>query len=46
MRPDRQALAEMLLEAGFVDVQVIPAATTRPSAAYTGGGKTMMIARR
>jgi SAM-dependent methyltransferase len=46
MRPDRQALAEMLLEAGFVDVQVIPPATTKPSPFYTDGKKTVMLARR
>ena len=43
-RPDRQALAEILLEAGFATVEVIPPASKCPSRYFTSGEKTVMLA--
>ena len=45
LRPDRQALAEMLLAAGFRTVDLVPAATVTPSRYFTSGEKTVMVAR-
>ena len=44
LRPDRQALAEILLTAGFRRVDVVPVATAKPSRYFTTGEKTMMVA--
>jgi 2-polyprenyl-3-methyl-5-hydroxy-6-metoxy-1,4-benzoquinol methylase len=46
MRPDRQALAEMLLNAGFERVISIPAATESPYHMYDSGEKTVLLALR
>lgn len=44
LRPDRQALAEILLAAGFSRVEVVPAATGNPSRYFSSGEKTLMVA--
>jgi hypothetical protein len=44
MRPDRQALAEMLLAAGFERVELIPPAMTIRSPYFDSGEKSMMVA--
>jgi hypothetical protein len=44
MRPDRQALAEMLLAAGFERVELIPPAVTSSSPYFDSGEKSMMVA--
>jgi hypothetical protein len=43
-RPDRQALAELLLAAGFSRVHAIPAATTATSRYFDSGEKTVLLA--
>jgi hypothetical protein len=44
LRPDRQALAEILLTAGFSRVHAIPAATTASSRFFDSGEKTVLLA--
>jgi hypothetical protein len=46
MRPDRQALAEMLLSAGFERVISIPPATEAPYRMYDSGEKSVLLALR
>ena len=46
MRPDRQALAEMLLTAGFERVISIPPATEAPFHMYDSGEKSVLLALR
>jgi hypothetical protein len=46
MRPDRQALAELLLSAGFSRVHALSPATTAPSRFFDSGEKTVMLAVR
>jgi 2-polyprenyl-3-methyl-5-hydroxy-6-metoxy-1,4-benzoquinol methylase len=44
MRPDRQALAEILIAAGFSRVELVDAAKHHPSKYFSSGEKSMMIA--
>ncbi len=44
MRPDRQALVEMVLAAGFQSVVEIPPATRSPYGMYDTGEKTVVVA--
>ncbi len=43
-RPDRQALVEMLLAAGFTRVELIAPSTSKVSRYFTSGEKTLVVA--
>jgi hypothetical protein len=46
MRPDRQALAEVLLEAGFSRVRLVPPSSGELSRYFAAGEKSMVVAER